>query len=470
MIDVLLVNPPSPDNSIIIRDFNRSGRTSKERIIWPQTSLAYLAAMVPKGLSIEIVDCIAERIKWPKFIKILKEKKPRYLASHLITSTSKNDLKVFTEAKKINPQTITITMGPHATALTKETLEQNPDLDFIITYEPEVTFKELIETIESKKNNFEEIKGLAYRKNNEIKVNEKREYISNLDNLPIPRHDLLPLRKYKFPFMASSFTFVVPSRGCPFFCTFCRQPIMWDRKVRSRSPENIIEELKFLKKLGLKEFIFQSDTFTVNKDFVIELCKKMIDENLRFKWSCNSRIDTIDEEMLTWMKKAGCWMIAYGIESGSQEILDKCKKDITIEQIEKIVNLTHKHGIRIYGYFIIGLIGETQKTIKQTVDLAKRLPITFAIFHTASPYPGTEFYKEMKNRSWLVSEDWKDIDQGADTPINYPNFSAKEINKNIRKAYQSFYLRPKTAWNILLSLKNPKDIKGIIIAAINQLF
>jgi len=470
MIDILLVNPPSPDSSIIIRDFNRSGRTSKERIIWPQTSLAYLAGMIPKDLKAEIIDCIAEKIKWPDFLNLLKEKKPRYLVSHVITSTATNDLRVFEEAKKIDSHTITITMGPHVSALTKETLQQNPHLDFILIYEPEKTFAELIQTIESGEKNFKSIKGLAYKENSLIRINERRDYIFNLDELPIPRHDLLPLKKYIFPFMASSFTFVVPSRGCPYHCTFCRQPIMWAKNFRSRSTENIMEELRFLKRLGLKEFIFQSDTFTINKKVVIQICKKIIDENLNFRWSTNSRVDTIDEEMLEWMKKAGCWMIAYGIESGSQKILDKCKKGITIEQIKKTINLTHKAGIKVYGYFIIGLIGENKKTIQQTIDLAKKLPITFTIFHTAAPYPGTEFYKEIKENGWLTSEKWEDINQGTDTPINYPQLSGQEINQGIRRAYREFYFRPKAIWGILVSIRNFKDIKGIIMAAINQLF
>jgi len=469
MIDILLVNPPSPDGSIIIRDFNRSGRTSKERIIWPQTSLAYLAAMVPSNLTIEIIDCIARKINWVKFLKMLKEKNPRYLISHVITSTATNDLRVFKEIKKISPDVITITMGPHVTALTKETLEKNPDLDFILLYEPELTFKQLIEFIEAGRKDFENIKGLAFRKDGEIKINERREYLDDLDQLPIPRHDLLPLKKYQFPFMASSFVFVVPSRGCPYLCTFCRQPIMWERKIRLRSPESIIKELKILKKLGVNEFIFQSDTFTVDRDFAIELCKKIIDEDLKFRWSTNSRVDTMDEEMLKWMKKAGCWMIAYGIESGSQKILDKSKKQITINQIKEAINLTHDVGIKVYGYFIIGLIGETKETIKQTIDLAKKLPITFAIFHTAAPYPDTEFYKEVKKNGWLVSEKWEDVDQGTNTPISYPQLSSEEINKGIKRAYREFYLRPKAILRILTSFKNVRDIKGIIRAAINQL-
>jgi len=467
-MDILFINPPSPDNSIIIRDFNRSGRTSKEKIIWPQASLAYLAAMAPENFKIEILDCIAEKMNWDKFLNILNIKKPRYVVSHVITSTAQNDLRVFEEAKKIGA--ITITMGPHVTELPEKTLQENPGLDFVILGEPEITFKKLIKNLENKVNDFGEIKGLAYRTKGEIKINGKREFIANLDELPIPRHDLLPLNKYVFPFMASNFTFVLSERGCSFPCTFCRQPIMWERKVRHRSPKSIIKELKLLKKLGLKEFLFHSDTFTIDRDIVMKLCQMMLDENLNFRWACNSRVDTADEEMLKLMKKAGCWMIAYGIESGSPEILKKCEKGTTVERAEKTVKLTHKIGIKVYGYFIIGLIGETKKTIQETINLAKKLPITFAIFHTASPYPGTKFYQQVKEKGWLTSEKWEDIDQGGTSPVNYPQLSGKEIITEIKKAYRSFYLRPKAILNILCSVRNFRDLKSLLQAGIGQLF
>ncbi len=469
IIDILLVNPPSPDKSIIIRDLNRSGRTSREQIIWPQTNLAYLASMVPSNLKVEIIDCIAEKINWEDFLKLLQEKKPKYIASHVITSTANNDLKTFKESKKIGAKTIT--MGPHVTELTKLTLKQNPDLDFVILKECELTFKELIETLEKNTKDFSQIKGLAWRnEKKEIIINEQRPFIENLDTLPLPKHNLLPIEKYVFPFMASKFTFVVSSRGCPFPCTFCRQPIMWSWKVRSRSAESLIEEMKLLKKLGIKNFLFHSDTFTIDKKLVQKFCKMMIEQELNLKWACNSRVDTLDEETLKMMKKAGCWMIAFGFESGSQKILDLCKKGATVEQGKKIAKMTDKVGIKVYGYFVIGLIGETKESIQKTVNFAKNLPVTFAIFHVASPYPGTEFYQQVKDNHWLTSEKWENTNQGGESPVNYPQLSGKEITKEIKKAYRSFYLRPIAFWRILKSVKNFSDLKHLISSGINQIF
>jgi radical SAM superfamily enzyme YgiQ (UPF0313 family) len=244
---------------------------------------------------------------------------------------------------------------------------------------------------------------------------------------------------------------------------------MWAKKFRSRSAESMMKELRFLKEIGVNNFLFQSDTFTIDRDIVLELCKKMIEEELNMNWGCNSRVDTIDEELLRWMKKAGCWMIAYGFESGSQEILDKCKKQATIKQIEDAANLTKKIGIKMYGYFIIGLPGETKKTIEETIGLSKKLPLTFAIFHVASPYPGTEFHYEAGKNNWLNLASLEDIDQGGVSPVNYPNLSSEEIMRGIKKAYLSFYLRPNVSLRILKEVKNFNDFKHLFSIVLEHL-
>lgn len=468
-IDFLFVNPPSPDGSIIIRDFNRSGRTSRERIIWPQISLAYLAAMVPKGKKIKILDCIAERTGWDKFEEFIYKTKPSFVISHVITSTASNDFKVFKIAKKVGATTMS--MGPHVTELYKESLKKYPGLDIIVMGEPEITFKELVKSLLNSKKplNLKNIKGLAFKKNGKVIVTKKRPFIKNLDDLPIPKHDLLPIDKYVYPFITSNLTFVMANRGCPYYCVFCRQPIMWKRKVRTRSAENMIKELKFLKKLGVNNFIFHSDTFTIQKDIVIKLCKIMVNEKLNMKWGCNSRTDTIDEEMLGWMKKAGCWMIAYGIESGSDKILKRNKKGATVADAIKAVNITHRFGIKVYGYFIIGLLGETRETAEETINLAKKLPLTFAMFHTASPYPGTEFSKVALKKGFIKKGRWERINQGSCSSVSYPNLSSKEITKLITKAYLSFYLRPSAAFKILSSIRNFGDVAHLFRLMINHL-
>lgn len=464
-VDVLFFNPPSPDGELYIRDHNRSGRKSREGYIWPQTSLAYLAAMVKDKLRVDIIDCIAEKIDWNQANRIILAKKPKYFVTHVISSTLYNDLYATLVAKAIGAKTIT--MGCHATELAEETLRNFPTLDFILRREPEITFRELIIALERKKD-LKPIKGLCYREGNKIIVNPDRDYLKNLDTLPISLQELLPLEKYFMPFVGKKFTFVLASRGCPFHCTFCRQPIMWQRKVRFRSPENIVSELKVIKKLGVKSINFQSDTFTVDRDWVIKLCKLMIKEDLNFKWLCNSRCDTVDSEMLSWMKKAGCWLVGFGIESGSQKILDNCKKDITLAKIERGIELTKKARIDVWGWFVIGLPGETKKTIRETIDFAKRLPLDLANFAFATPYPGTEFYKQVDEKGYLVSHNWEDYDQNYSAVTSYPELSAHQIEKAIKKATLEWTLRPRPLFWLLKGARDWYTAKYLFKIAMNH--
>ncbi len=471
MTGVLLINPPTPQKGrYIIRDLNRSGRTSKEKIIWPQTSLAYLAAMLPKKVSVKIIDCIAEDMGWEELKDVVKREKPKLVGAHVITSTAHNDLKTFGVVKRLNKRIKTVTFGPHSTELVKETFGECGGLDYIIRGEPELTFEALVKRIFGKRVFLSSIDGLAYRTGGKIRINKDRKFIKDLDTLPLPRHDLLPIEKYLFPFMSGGFTFVIGSRGCPFPCTFCRQPIMWKGQVRSRSPESLIKEIRLLKKLGIKEFLFSTDTFTVDKGIVMKFCDLMIKEGLSdIRWACNSRVDTIDREMAEAMKEAGCWMVALGLESGSDKILKLAKKSATVKQNKEAVKMLDDVGIKVYGYFIIGLLGETKKTIRQTVELAKELPVTFAIFHVASPYPGTVFYKQVKEKGFLTDEGWESSDQGNLSPVDYPGLSGDEIMVGIKSAYREFYLRPVAVWRILGSIKNVGDIGHLFSAGLSQL-
>ncbi|MDP3732703.1 MAG: radical SAM protein, partial [Candidatus Omnitrophota bacterium] len=459
MAKVLFVNPPSPDRYIYIRDMNRSGRRSREGTIWPQTSLAYLAASVKAGgYEVSLIDCIAEGIGWQKCRRMIEDYAPDYIVTNPISSIITNDLYVTYIGKALG--TATIAVGPHVTALPEETLKKYPTLDFIIMGEAEVTVRELIDCLQ-KKGNLDAVEGIAFRKGKDIAVTPKRKFIENLDDLPIPLHEILPIKKYRLPYIGKDYTFVLSSRGCPYQCIFCRQVIMWERKVRTRSAKSIFEELKYIHKLGIRNFMFHSDTFTIDRDVVIELCRMITDSGLKLRWCCNSRVDTVDEEMLRWMKKAGCWLITYGIETASDKILQNAKKggSATVENAKRIVRLTKKNGIKVWGYFIIGLPGETRETMKATSRFARRLPFDIVNFAVAAPYPGTEFYKIVKENGWLESDRWEDFDQNYSAIVSYPGLSSKDIIKGIRNAYLRWFLRPGGIYKFLKGISNLESAK-----------
>lgn len=456
-IDILFVNPPSPDGRIYIRDIDRSGRYSREDTIWPQSNLAYLAAAVSDRYSVDLVDCIALRMDWAEFTHYVNNKKPRYIVTNVISSIVSNDIRAGAIAHEAGARAIAI--GPHVTALPAESLQKYPELDYVIIGEAEESLRELIDAIEDT-GPLDTIRGIGFKKSDgTICVTEKRPPLEDLNTLKYPRHDLLPLEKYVLPMIGKKYTFVMTSRGCPFNCIFCRSPVMWGKKVRKRNPDNIIGELKELKKIGVDNIIFHSDTFTLDRKWTMDLCQKMIDEKLNIRWIANSRANTVDKELLTLMKTAGCWMIAYGFESGSQEILDRARKEITIEQIQNAARWTDEAGIKVWGYFIIGLPGETQETIDQTIELAKKLPLYIANFAIGAPYPGTEFFSTAKANNWLLSEDWEKYDQNYSAVVSYENFSADDVVHGVRKAYKKYYLTPKEFFKVIRAIRTFQDFR-----------
>ena len=469
-MDCLFVNPPSPDGHVYIRDINRSGRRSREGTIWPQTSLAYLAAVVKKeGYSVGLVDCIAGKMGWSAFEELLRRERPRYIVTNAITSIITNDLHTAELARRV--PAVSIAVGPHITAVPQETLTRYPSLDIGIIGEAEETIRELINSLEKKARPLAQVQGIAFRDGETIVITEKRPLIENLDDLPIPLHELLPIEKHSLPYIGKRYTFVLSSRGCPYQCTFCRQPIMWERKFRSRSAGSILRELQYLKGLGITNFMFHSDTFTLDRKIVIELCQGMVDSNLNMRWCCNSRVDTVDEEILRWMKKAGCWMVMYGIESGSQDVLNTVKKggNATIGQAEQAVLWTKQQGIKVWGYFIMGLPGETRETMKESMAFARKLPLDLVNFAVGAPYPGTEFYSQAKAEGWLQSERWEDFDQNYSAIVSYPWLSSQEIITGIRNAYLRWFLRPYGIKVFLKGLTSLDNLKMLFKVGLEHL-
>ncbi|MFH1447919.1 MAG: radical SAM protein [Candidatus Micrarchaeota archaeon] len=466
MKSILFINPPATRRGeVIIRDLDRSGRKSMENTIWPQTSLAYLAAVMKPTHDVDVIDCIGLDMYWPEFEKELEERKPDYVLFNVISSTLGNDMRVAESAKRNGG--VTIAVGPHVTAIPEETLEGFTHVDYILIGEAEETLRELIDTIEDGKDP-RKVKGIAFRRDGNIVVTPERP-LTDLEELPIPLHELLPIHRYNLPFIGKRYTFIVASRGCPYRCTFCRSPVTWKWKVRVRSAESIIRELRYLKGIGVRNFMFHTDVFTIDREVLITLCKKMVEEKLGMRWVCNSRVDTVNEEKLSWMKKAGCWMIAYGIESGSQAVLDNVSKGINREQIETAVTLTKRAGIKIWGYFIIGLPGENSQTVNETIELSKRLDLDLVNFAIGTPYPGTLFYKEAKEKGWLVAERWEQYDQNYSPAVSYPEFSDKDILKAIKRAYLAWYLRPKAVLKIIGGIGSFHDAYVLFRVAVNHI-
>lgn len=467
-IDVLLVNPPAPDGAVWIRSQHRVGRRSRENMIWPQCSLAQMAALLMPDYTVEIVDAIATRMTWEEFHNLLRRKQPRYYFTQVTAPTLTNDMYGAFLATSVGAKTIAF--GTHVTPIPERTMEAYPNLDFILRGEPELTLRELIDSLEGreqdpqivklfsdtdpewqplsasegrKREDLSHIKGLVWRHNGQIALNTDRPFIANLDDLPLPRHDMLPLDKYRIPSIKGPYSFIVTSRGCTGGCKFCIKHVSYQYSIRLRSPESIMEEIKMLYDLGLRYIHMYADLFTVSREQVMGLCRLIIESGLKIKWTCNSRVDYVDEEMLQTMAKAGCWYISWGLESANVEILRNIRKGTNPEKMIRALTWSKKAGIRNWGYFIIGLPGETEESIQETIALSKKLPLDIALFHIAAPYPGTPFFFEVVENNWFrPGTQWEEVDMDRSTVLDYPGLSAERLEYWQRRAFREWALRP----------------------------
>jgi anaerobic magnesium-protoporphyrin IX monomethyl ester cyclase len=477
-VDIMLVNPPTPDGELWIRTQHRVGRRTRENMVWPQVSLAQMAALLHPVYKVKVVDCNAERMGWPEFTKLLDKYQPKYYLTQMTAPTLENDMYGCFLAHARGAKTIAF--GTHITPIPVETMRPYPSLDFALVGEPDLTIRDLLDHLEGKIDqrtpeinamftktdpsykpslnddgsvNMRGIKGIAWRNNEEIMLNFPRPFIADLDDMPVPMHELLPLQSYRMPYIKGPFTFIVTSRGCPAGCTYCIKHVSYQYSTRIRSPKLIMEEMWGLKKLGINNIHMYADLFTVNRDQVIELCRLMIEEEIKLHWTCNSRVDFVDEEMLTLMGKAGCRLISWGIESGNEQILKHARKGAYPDKAERALRWAKQAGIMNWGYFIIGLPGETEDTIKETIAFAKKLPLDIALFHVAAPYPGTPFFFEVVENKWFrPGTRWEQVDMDKGTVLDYPDLPAEKLLYWQKRAFREWAFRPGPAFTYLKML------------------
>ena len=448
---VLLVYPPSP----VLNREDRCQQPTKELLVippLPPTDLMYLAAIAEQcGFEAKIQDYSLGG----DFIKDVQEFAPDYIVANIATPTFKTDMEALANAKNVLPSTKIIVKG--ATFLTYNTnvIYENPFIDYVIIGEPELTLKEILEDVADK-----DILGICYRENNQGIKNELRPFNEDLDSLPFPARHLVDNSIYRRPDNGKIQGVIKVSRGCPYHCFFCLATPVSGAKVRMRSAENIIAEIKeCVEKYNIKNFVFWSDIFNINRDWTIDLCKKIIESGLKITWSANTRANTMDDEMASYMYKAGCRLASIGVESGSQEVLDNIGKKITLDDIRNTVRILKKNKIKIYNYFVIGLPWETEKTVEETIRFAIELDSNFISFYTAAPLPGTRFFAyAMMNK--LVTDNL-DFDSAYYVPtVRSHELSKERIFELHKQAVKRFYLRPKFILKTLLGLRSFTEFKN----------
>lgn len=428
--------------------------------------LAMMAAMLEQiRVECKLTDYPVEGGDFATFEEDLIRFNPDLLILSVTSPTLPQDLKCAAIAKKVRPGIITIAKGADFFQSDMRTLEEYPDLDIAIRGEYEFAVQEI-----GGGKDWSKVLGITYRGAEGKPVrNKERPLLEELDALPFPARHLMRNELYPRPDTGTPTAVILTQRGCPGECVYCLVAAVSGKKIHYRSPESVVAEIEeCVYKHGIKDFFFRADTFTWMKGWVIKLCQLIIEKKLDITWVCNSRVDTIDDERLEWMKKAGCWMVAFGIESGNQDMLDKMKKRTKLESSRKAVEACRRYGIKTYNFFVLGLPWESRETAEQTIKFAKELDSDFVDFSIAYPFPGTELW-DIVQKNGLMKD--KDIyGYSYDDPVTHTfHLTNNELVALKRKALMSFYMRPKYIARTLWANKSPRILGNYIRYGLRQM-
>lgn len=420
--------------------------------------LGYIAAILEnENYNVFLKDYPAEKLIFNDLKEDIINQNPDVIFMSITNGSIFNDLEIVKQIKKIKNDVCIVLKGA---------LFFNPDnelfseidfslVDYLIGGEVEFIISDLLKAHFNDKNQLKNVKGISYKENGKWTTNTFINFNENLDSIPFPARNLMKNELYLNPLTNRPLATISTSRGCPSSCIYCVSPVISGRKVRLRSPQSVFEEIKeCVEKYNICDFFFKSDTFTMNKVWVIELCDLLINSKLNKKinWSANSRVNTLDEEMLIKMKQAGCSLIALGLESGSNDSLIKMKKGTTIEQNINTVKLIKKHNLKIFGFYLIGFPWETKKHLKETEKLIFKLNTDFIELSIATPFKGSELYNMV----------YSDIDNGKNVlgkdSFKYSTMGTKYLSKEELESFRKkvilkYHLRPSFIIKKLLSKK-----------------
>ena len=443
--------------------------------------ILYIATVLKQhGIDVEVLDADIEGLTINEMVEHILGANPDLVGFSIMTPQLMSALEAAFWLKRARPSLPIVLGGAHISSTLDDTFSLADCFDFAVYGEGELTMVEVAKKIEQGgfPDCIDGVSGVIYRNNKgEVIINPPRPFIMEIDSLPRIDYDMLDITKYRIPTVVGRYVLaMMMSRGCPFKCTFCDAPTTTGKKIRFHSPERAVEDIKYnYEKYGARSFAFRDSTFTANKKWVLRFCEAIIRSEIKIYWRCGTRVNCIDEELLKMMKRAGCYTINFGVESGHPKILKNIKKEVAIEQIYDAHELARKYGIRSYSTFIVGSPGETDETMQTTIDLARRIRPSLAMFFVAIAYPGTAMYDQAVKEGiveprWWANQVWDPgrhsafqkrwgwtADAGA---IRIPGFDAEAWQK---RATRTFYLRPRFIYDTLIFLlKNPYFIRDLV--------
>jgi len=430
-----------------------------ELIRYPPLGLAYVAgALQAAGHDVQLFDQAVSKRTPRDIIQSVERYKTDIVGITASSCSMRSALGTAKAIRESTPGIKTIFGGVHPTLFPGDSVAFDC-VDYVVHGEGEETVPELMDALENGKRP-EQVLGVAYKRENQVIVNSPRPLIKDLDTIPFPAYELLPMGMYGSPQVSRTpFATMITSRGCPFSCIFCDAQVVLGKIYRGHSPERILEEIHYLKRsYGIREIMFKDSEFTLDKKRVEKFCELIMENNVDLRWTCNGRVGSVNPPLLQKMRRAGCRLIQYGVESGDQEILNTLRKQITVEQVKETFRVTREAGIKTTASFMIGNPGERRESIERTIKLSKELKADFVAFHFCTPFPGTELHRMALDHNWMPEFlDYHDLRPDR-CVMNATNLSTEELTKMRRKAYQSFYLRPSFLVKRFLTLR-PHDWK-----------
>ena len=453
---ILLVNPPRFEGVPVIRE-ERCEITERYSVLEPYSLLQLAAILRGNGHEVSLLDANGFDLGFDEILERVKTFRPDILVFRFTPTTFDQDIKICGMGKAAHPGLKTVGMCWTLVPVVEEVMNEATDLDYFIVGDYEAVVPALVGSIGRGE---APGAGVAWRDALGVKANPtSREMIPDLSKLPIPAYDLLPSLEPYFintP-TGDAFTIMYTSRGCPYRCIYCTVAgTVW----KPRSAESVLAELRFLSKTcGVKLVSFFDETFTIDKQRVMDICKAIVDEKLDIKWYCNTRANLLDDELLGAMRAAGCRGMSVGVESGSQKILDTAAKRVSVEEAKDVIRMAKRRGIKVLCSFILGLPGENWQTVHETIRFVRDTLPTGVQFNVAVPYPGTKLHEWAMEKGLLKDGDWRHLYQHSSV-AGTEEMTPAELDRARAMAYRSVYTNP--AWileNVRHVFRNPEDFQ-----------
>ena len=457
---ILLIHPLGYDARAANRDISRVAN------LMPPLGLASIAAYLePHGFHADIIDCFAHPDSGEKIESYVRQYRPQFVGATCTTAGFLDAVRIFAAIKEINPETLSIAGGPHVSALREQIVRDYPAVDYVVVGEGETPVRRLMEA----GGHPEGIAGLVYRRDGEVVFSGIQKDLLDLDTLPLPAYDKIEgfPHRYQLPifnYPRTPNTSCISSRGCPYQCSYCDRSV-FRRSFRYNSADYLYRHLQLLRqKFGIRHINFYDDQFTFNRERVAAFCRRLIDEPLGMTFNCAVRAEHVDPELLSLMKRAGCWMISLGIETGDPDLLAQHRQNADLEMMSRTIRQVHRAGIRVKGLFMIGLPGETEQSFRRTMDYVFSQPIDDLNVAKFTPFPGSPLYERIHSLGQF-DESWEKMD--CMHTVFVPNgMTAADIERLFMEFYRRYYTRPKTLWNFVAMVwKSPDSWKRFIANA-----